>query len=58
VRGIKAGKVRKGISPRNVAALVVAALEGIMGTAKNAQSKELMQRAGQGLFDYLDTLRP
>jgi len=58
VRGIKAGKVRNGISPRNVAALVVAALEGIMGTAKNAQSKELMQRAGQGLFDYLDTLRP
>jgi TetR/AcrR family transcriptional regulator, transcriptional repressor for nem operon len=57
-RGIKAGKVRKGISPRNVAALLVAALEGIMGTAKNAQSLELMQRAGQGLFDYLDTLRP
>ena len=57
-RGIKAGTVRKGISPPRVAALVVAALEGIMGTAKNAQSEELLARAGQGLFDYLDSLKP
>ena len=57
-RGIKAGTVRKGISPPKVAALVVAALEGIMGTAKNAQSMQLLIQAGQGLFDYLDTLRP
>jgi AcrR family transcriptional regulator len=57
-RGIKAGTIRKGISPPRVAALVVAALEGIMGTAKNAQSMQLLQQAGQGLFDYLDGLRP
>lgn len=57
-RGIKAGTVRKGISPRKVAALVVAALEGIIGTAKNAQSMDLLELAGEGLFDYLDTLRP
>jgi TetR/AcrR family transcriptional regulator, transcriptional repressor for nem operon len=57
-RGIKAGTVRKGISPPRVAALVVAALEGIMGTAKNAQSEELLTQAGQGLFDYLDSLKP
>ena len=57
-RGIKAGTVRKGISPLRVAALVVAALEGIMGTAKNAQSEELLTQAGQGLFDYLDYLKP
>jgi TetR/AcrR family transcriptional regulator, transcriptional repressor for nem operon len=57
-RGIKAGTVKKGISPPKVAALVVAALEGIIGTAKNAQSMDLLKRAGQGLFDYLDTLRP
>jgi TetR/AcrR family transcriptional regulator, transcriptional repressor for nem operon len=57
-RGIKAGTVRKGISPRKVAALVVAALEGIIGTAKNAQSMELLELAGEGLFDYLNTLRP
>jgi TetR/AcrR family transcriptional regulator, transcriptional repressor for nem operon len=57
-RGIKAGMVRKGIFPPRVAALVVAALEGIMGTAKNAQSEELLTQAGQGLFDYLDSLKP
>jgi TetR/AcrR family transcriptional repressor of nem operon len=57
-RGIKAGKVRKDISPRNVAAFVVAAQAGIIGTAKNAQSEELMTQAGAGLFDYLDSLRP
>jgi TetR/AcrR family transcriptional regulator, transcriptional repressor for nem operon len=57
-RGIKAGTVRKGISPRKVAALVVAALEGIIGTAKNSQTMELLELAGEGLFDYLDTLRP
>lgn len=57
-RGIKTGRVRKGISPRNAAALVVAALEGIIGTAKNAQSMEILRRAGEGLSDYLDSLRP
>jgi hypothetical protein len=29
-----------------------------MGTAKNAQSEELLTKAGQGLFDYLDSLKP
>ena len=57
-RGIKAGKVKKDIAPRNVAAFVVAALAGIIGTAKNAQSEELLKQAGEGLFDYLDSLRP
>ena len=57
-RGIKAGKVRKAVSPRNAAAFVVAALAGIIGTAKNAQSEELLKQAGEGLFDYLDSLRP
>jgi len=57
-RGIKAGKVRKDISARNVAAFVVAAQAGIIGTAKNSQSEELMTQAGAGLFDYLDSLKP
>jgi TetR/AcrR family transcriptional regulator, transcriptional repressor for nem operon len=57
-RGIKAGQVRRGASPRNVAAFVVAAAEGMIGTAKNAQSEELLAQAGQGLFDYLDSLKP
>jgi TetR/AcrR family transcriptional repressor of nem operon len=57
-RGIKAGTVRGDISPRNVAAFIVAAQAGIIGTAKNAQSEELMSEAGAGLMDYLDSLKP
>jgi TetR/AcrR family transcriptional repressor of nem operon len=57
-RGIKAGTVRKGVSPRNVAAFIVAVQTGIIGTAKNAQSEELMKRAGEAFFDYLDSLKP
>ena len=56
-RGIKSGKVRKDISPRNVAAFIVAALAGIIGTAKSAQSEELLKQACEGLFDYLGSLR-
>jgi TetR/AcrR family transcriptional repressor of nem operon len=56
--GIKAGKVRKDASPRNVAALVVAAQMGIWGTGKSSQSKELMAQAGEALCDYLDNLKP
>ena len=57
-RGIKAGTVRKNVSPRRVAAFIVAAQAGIVGAAKNAQSEELMMQAGQAFFDYLDSLRP
>jgi TetR/AcrR family transcriptional regulator, transcriptional repressor for nem operon len=57
-RGIKTGKIRKDISPRNVAALIVAALEGMIGSAKNAQSMELLKQAGAAFFDYLDSLKP
>jgi TetR/AcrR family transcriptional regulator, transcriptional repressor for nem operon len=57
-RGIKAGTVRKDVSPRNVAAFIVAAQTGIIGTSKNAQSEELMKRAGEAFFEYLDSLRP
>ena len=57
-RGIKAGNVRKDVSPRNVAAFIVAVQTGIIGTAKNAQSEELMKRAGEAFFEYLESLRP
>src|SRR5262245_26906053 len=57
-RGIKMGKVRKDVSPRNVAALIVAALEGMIGTAKNAQSLEPLKQAGAAFFEYLDGLKP
>jgi len=57
-RGIKMGKVRREVSPRNVAAFILAAHTGIMGAAKNSQSPELMKQAAEGLFDYLDSLKP
>jgi AcrR family transcriptional regulator len=57
-RGIKAGKVRKDISTTKVAAFIVAALEGIIGTVKNAQDELLLRDAGEGMFGYLESLRP
>jgi AcrR family transcriptional regulator len=56
--GMKAGKVRKDISPRQVAALVVAAQMGIWGTGKSSRSEELMAQAGEALCGYLDSLKP
>ena len=57
-RGREAGTVREDASPRNVAAFVVAALAGMIGTAKNSQSEALLKQAGGAFFDYLDGLRP
>jgi len=57
-RGIKAGKVKKNVSPRKVAAFIVAAQAGMIGTAKNAQDEALLRQTGQALFDYLDSLKP
>jgi len=57
-RGIKAGKVRKHVSPRKVAAFIVAAQAGIAGTAKNTQDEALLLQTSQALFDYLDSLKP
>jgi len=58
VRGIKACKVRKGVSSNKVAAFIVAAQAGMIGTAKNAQDGALLKQTSQALFDYLDSLRP
>lgn len=57
-RGLKAGRVRRGVAPRRLAAFVVAAMTGIIGTAKNAQSGELMAEAGEALIQYLESLLP
>src|SRR5438046_1997818 len=57
-RGIKAGKVRKDVSPRKVAAFIVAAQAGMAGTAKNSQTEELLLQMSHALFDYLDSLKP
>jgi TetR/AcrR family transcriptional repressor of nem operon len=57
-RGIAAGTVRRDVSPGNAAAFFVAALAGIIGTAKNSQDPGLLRQAGAGLIEYLEGLRP
>lgn len=57
-RGIKSGKVRTDIDPTQAATFIIAAMAGIIGTAKSAQSVELLQIAAGGLFHYLDSLSP
>jgi hypothetical protein len=56
--GIKAGKLRKNVSPAKAAAFIVASLTGIIGTVKNAQDHQLLRDAGEVLIDYLESLRP
>jgi len=55
--GAKLGNVRADASPRDVAALVVAAQMGIWGTGKSSRNSELMVQAGEALCGYLDTLK-
>lgn len=56
--GVAAGKIRKDVAPRKVAALVVAGQMGIWGTGKSSRSEELMIEAGEAMCSYLDSLKP
>ncbi len=56
--GMKADTVRKDITPRGVAALLVAGQMGIWGTGKSSQSKAVMTQATDAICDYLDSLKP
>jgi TetR/AcrR family transcriptional regulator, transcriptional repressor for nem operon len=56
-RGMQAGTVRPSISPRNIAALIVAAQMGIWGSGKSSRSADVMRQATDGVCDYLESLR-
>ena len=56
-RGIVLGQVSEQVQPQAAAAMLVAALEGCIGIAKNAQSRELLMQCGAGVIDYLKTLK-
>jgi TetR/AcrR family transcriptional regulator, transcriptional repressor for nem operon len=56
-RGMQSGTVRPSISPRNVAALLVAAQMGIWGSGKSSRNTEVMRQATDGVCDYLESLR-
>jgi TetR/AcrR family transcriptional repressor of nem operon len=52
------GWVRPDVEPRRVAQFVVAAVEGSFGTAKAADSVDLLRSNLGVLADFLETLRP
>ena len=56
--GQAAGAVRKDVNPSATATFVIASIEGCIGIAKAAQSRELHEEGFRGLIDYLEHLRP
>lgn len=55
--GKNRGTVRRDIDSKQAATFIIASLEGGLGMAKNARSIEVLKQCGQGLAQYLDTLR-
>jgi AcrR family transcriptional regulator len=55
--GVKDGSVRDDISPKSVAAMLVAGQMGIWGTGKSSQDKKVMHQATDAVCDYLESLR-
>jgi len=56
-QGIEHGSVRKGVSPKSVAAMLVAGQMGIWGSGKSSRNKSVMIQANEALCDYLDSIR-
>ena len=55
--GQQRGFISPAAEPDAAAAMLVASLEGCIGMAKNAQSKDLLMQCGAGVIDYLNMLR-
>ncbi|HKK13372.1 MAG TPA: TetR/AcrR family transcriptional regulator [Gammaproteobacteria bacterium] len=55
-RARDAGQMRADVDPEQAATFIVAALEGCIGMAKNAQSLERLAQCGAGLVGYLQSL--
>ena len=51
------GKLRESIDSDETATFIMAALEGCIGIAKNAQSIERLRACNRGLIDYLHSLK-
>lgn len=51
------GRIRDDVNCDETATFVLAALEGCIGIAKNAQSKERLRVCNRGLVDYLRSLQ-
>jgi AcrR family transcriptional regulator len=50
--------VRADVDSPQAGTFIIASLEGCIGMAKNARSIEVLKQCGQGLSQYLETLRP
>lgn len=57
-RGQREGAVRADADPSAVAAFLISAIEGCIGMAKPARSREFLEASMRGLIDYLESLRP
>ena len=56
-RGMEAGTVREDVDATSAAVTIVASMEGCIGMAKNAQSRELLLQCGQGIVNYLKSMK-
>lgn len=57
LRGKEAGIVRQDVDAKSTAVTIVATMEGCIGMAKNAQSRELLLQCGLGIVQFLESLR-
>ncbi len=57
-RGQEAGNVTNEVSAESIALMISATLNGCMSMAKSARSLDLLMQCAQGLFHYLEQLRP
>lgn len=53
----KAGIIRKDVDTDETATFIMAAVEGCIGIAKNAQSMERLKTCNRGLIQYLQSLK-
>ena len=56
-KGQTNGIVRPGVNTEAAATFIVAAIEGCVGMAKNAQDVTVLHECGEGLIHYLESLR-
>jgi len=55
-RGKSCGAVRQTLDARQTAIFILAAVEGCIGMAKNAQSRDVLSNCTAGLIKYLESL--
>ena len=55
--GKQRGSIRDDVDAQDTAMFILAAMEGCIGMAKNAQSREVLNRCSAGLIGYLRSLQ-